>query len=65
MTFSLTDGNSTTDHDGLADGTIVDPFVPGVPAAVGGVAERITLTPLQQVQIWLQEGAQWLGQWFK
>jgi len=44
VNFSLTDGVSNTDHDGTANGTIVDPAVPAVTAsAVGGVAEIIAM----------------------
>jgi len=44
VNFSLTDGVSSKDHDGAANGTIADPFLPAViPAPVGGVAELISV----------------------
>ena len=56
-------GNAITVYfqDGVYDsdavgGQISDPGGPGVPAsAVGGVAERISLTPMQAGQVWFKE----------
>ncbi len=36
ITLTLTDGDAATDADGVADGTIIDPGVLGVPAAADG-----------------------------
>jgi hypothetical protein len=43
INFTLKDGETNTDHDGAANGTIADPAVPAVVATVGGVAEIISV----------------------
>jgi len=43
MVVHFTDGSATGDGDGLANSLITDQGGPGVPAAVGGVAEMISV----------------------
>jgi len=59
--MSVSGNNITVQfQDGVYDadtipGQITDPGGTGVPGAVGGVAERITLSPMQAEQLWLKE----------